>query len=148
MAARIEHGVEVLLLHAVQPDGIRKARLRLLVTMESLRQLGLEGRLVAFGIEWRLAALWGREHHLGTCLEEGVVRGGELLEPKAGFTAGVAELIMRCQDYEDFHYLLLRTSRDFVSARRSWLDRLTNAGPTPTEFGAVQARWAKARASA
>ena len=62
---------------------------------------------VALRIERRLAALGRGKHDLGAGFLERVVGGGELLEPEARLAARVAELVVRGQNHQDLHKLLL-----------------------------------------
>ena len=103
MAAGIEDGVEVLGLDAVEANRCRELRFRACVAFEPARKVGLKVRLVALRIERRLAALRRGKHYLGAGVLERVVGGGELLQPEARLTAGVAELVVRGQNHQDLH---------------------------------------------
>jgi hypothetical protein len=107
VAAGVENGVEVLGLDAVEAKCHRELRFRVRIGFEPVRKVGLKVWLVALRIERRLAALWRGEHDLGAGFLERVVGGGELLEPEARLTAGVAELVVRGQNHQDLHNLVL-----------------------------------------
>jgi hypothetical protein len=88
-----------------------------------MRKVGLKVWLVAFRIERRLAALWRGNHDLGASILERVVGGGELLEPEARLTARVAELVVRGQNHQDLHKLLLSRGASSTSTKRSGAGR-------------------------
>ena len=64
---------------------------------------GLGPGLVAFGVEWRLAAFGRSQGEFGAGIDERVVGRGEFFEPEAGFVAGAAERIVRSQNHGNFH---------------------------------------------
>jgi hypothetical protein len=61
------------------------------VGLEATGQVGLERRLVAFRVQWRLAAFWRGQDDFRFGIEKGVVGRRQLFEPEAGFAASVAE---------------------------------------------------------
>ena len=54
-----------------------------------------------------MAALRRGKHNLGAGFLERVIGGGELFQPEARLTAGVAELVVRGQNHQDLHNLVL-----------------------------------------
>src|SRR6516225_6836045 len=107
MTTGVEDGIVVFLLNAIEANRCREPRLCVSIGFEPMRKVGLEVWLIALRIERRLAALRRGQHDLGAGFLERVVGGGELLEPEAGLTAGVAELVVRGQNHQDLHKLLL-----------------------------------------
>src|SRR5262249_35815701 len=103
----VEDGVVVFLLDPVETHRPVELGFGVRVLFEPTGDVGLESRLVALGIKWRTAALGRCEGNLRARILEDVVRRGELLQPKAGLSAGVAELVMRRQNHQDFHGGLL-----------------------------------------
>jgi len=101
----IEYRVKILLLDGIEPDGRSKLRLCYCIRLEAARCVRLRTGLVALRVQWRLAALGRREDDVGSCVLERVIRGGEFFEPKPGFFAGIAQLIVRGEDHENFHLL-------------------------------------------
>ncbi len=107
MSAGVEDRVEVSLLDAVEADRLGELGFRCCIGLEAAREVGLEARLVALGIERRLPALGRGKHDLGAGILEGVVGRGELLEPEAGLAAGVAKLVVEVRTIRTFMSLLL-----------------------------------------
>lgn len=107
MATRIEHRIEVLLLHLTQSHCIGKLRLSSLVGIEASSKIGLKRRLIALRVKRRLATFRRRQGNLGTRISERIVRGCQFLQPKAGSSASIAKLIVRRQHHENFHRNLL-----------------------------------------
>src|SRR5262249_7340623 len=70
------------------------------------------------GIERRASALGRCEGDLGASILEHVVRRGQLLQPEARLTAGVAELVVGGQNHQDFHNALLCL---VARGRQAWL---------------------------
>src|SRR5262249_43620272 len=60
------------------------------------------------GVERWVTALGGGQGDLGAGIFEHVVRRGEFLQPEAGLTASVAELVVGGQNHQDFHNALRR----------------------------------------
>ncbi|MNL52001.1 hypothetical protein D3C87_1751410 [compost metagenome] len=66
-------------------------------------EFSLKRRFVAFRVQRRLPALGRGQHDVGAGVLKRVVRRGQLFEPEASFAAGIAKLIVRGQNDEDFH---------------------------------------------
>src|SRR5262249_48156302 len=107
VAARIEDGVEIFLLDPVKTDSSVKLSLRSDVLLEPERKVGPEFWLVALGIERGTTALRGHECDLSPGLLENVVGSSELLKPEAGLAPRIPELVVRSDNHQDFHDLLL-----------------------------------------
>src|SRR5215813_12071387 len=107
VAARIEDGVEAFLLYAVKAHSLVKLSFRSGVVLEPARQVGPEFGLVTLGIERGTPPLRGGECNFSSGVLENVVGSGELLEPEAGLAPRVSELVMRSQNHQNFHGLLL-----------------------------------------
>src|SRR6516162_9359060 len=119
MTTGVEDGIVVVRLDAVETKCCRELRFRVRIGFEPMRKVGLKVRLVALRIEGRLVALRRGEHNLGAGFFESVVRGGELFEPEARLAAGVAELVVRGQNHQDFHELLLYRGSDKTTTPHS-----------------------------
>src|SRR6516164_6712742 len=107
MAARIEDGVVVFLSDAVETQRLVELSFGVRVLLEPTRDVGLKAGVLALGIERRASTLGRCEGDLGAGIFEHVVRRGHLLQPEASLTAGVAELVVRGQNHQDFHNALL-----------------------------------------
>src|ERR1700722_770626 len=107
MAARVEEGVEVLLLDAAEEKGLIELSLRGCVLLEADREISTGFGFVALGIERRSAALWRCERDLDAGVLENVVRGCELFEPEARLSSSVTQLVVGCDDHQHFHDFLL-----------------------------------------
>ena len=105
VAARVEDGVEVFLPDAVEANGLVELGFRGRVLLEPERKVGAEFGFVALGVERRPAALRGRERDLSAGVLENVIGSGELFEPEAGLAPSVAQLVVGCQDHQNFHVL-------------------------------------------
>src|SRR5690606_9635839 len=103
MAARIKDGVEVTFLDRGELHGVRQYIAGLCVRLEPAGLIGLKARLVALRVERGLAAIRRCQDDLESSILEDVVGGGKLLEPEACLAAGIAELIVRCQNYQNLH---------------------------------------------
>ncbi len=101
MAARVEHGVEIVRIDLAQRYGVGQRHLCLGITSEAFGGFGLGIGLVALRVERRLAALGRSQGDLRAGIDEHVIRRGELLEPEAGFLTGIAELVVGCQHHQD-----------------------------------------------
>jgi len=77
MPAGVKYRVEVFRLHIGELDRVGERLLRRRVFLEASHRWGLVFRLIAFGIEWRLPALWGCERQFDTGIFEHEVRGRE-----------------------------------------------------------------------
>ena len=131
MTTGVEDGIVVVRLDAVETKCCRELRFRVRIGFEPMRKVGLKVRLVALRIEGRLVALRRGEHNLGAGFFESVVRGGELFEPEARLAAGVAELVVRGQNHQDFHELLLYRGSDKTTTPHSPLLGLETDLPSP-----------------
>ena len=107
VAARIEDGVEVFLLDAVEANGLVELSFRGRVLLEPEREVGAEFGFVALGIERRPAAFRRCERDLNAGVLENVVGSRELFEPEAGLSSGVAQLVVGCDNHQYFHDCLL-----------------------------------------
>src|ERR1700733_11453290 len=101
-----------------------KPTLGIRVDHETTREVGLEVRLVTLWIEWRLASLRRRDHDLDARVCESVVGGDEFLKPKTGLASGVAKLVMRGKDHQNFHEFLHGVGSGMMSRNAR-----TNSGP-------------------
>jgi len=133
VAAGVEDGVEVLGLDAVEANRCRELRLRVRIGFEPVRKVGLKVWLVALRIERRLATLRRGNHDLGAGVLECVVGCGELLQPEACLTAGVAELVVRCEDHQDLHQIVLSRGRSSAT-----LDPLASSLVGSFQFGRMK----------
>jgi hypothetical protein len=77
------------------------------VLLEPAGEVGLEVRLVTFGVQRRPAALGRSEGDLGAGVLEDIIRRREFLQPEAGLASRVAELVVRSENQQDFHKALL-----------------------------------------
>src|SRR4029077_11642688 len=103
VAARVENRVVIIGLDTVEANGRSELRLCSRIGFEPAREVGLEVRLVAFGIERRLSTLRRGQHNLSARVLEYIVRGSKFLEPKAGLAARVAEFVVRGKYHQDLH---------------------------------------------
>ena len=103
MATRVEHRIEIIRPNIRQTPGVGQCLLGGRVIAKAIGLGGLCVWLVAFRIQRWLATGRGHQRDVGASVLEGVVRSGELFEPEAGFLAGVAKLIVRSQNHQDFH---------------------------------------------
>src|SRR5690349_2833248 len=94
MAARVKDGVEVFLSNTVEANGLVEVSFRLFILFKSQCQFGTELGLVALGIQWRSAALWGGERDLNARILENVIGRRKLLEPETRLSSSVAQLIV------------------------------------------------------
>src|SRR5262245_7542134 len=95
MAPRIEDGIIILLLHALEAHRLVELTLGIVVLLEATGDVGLEVRILALGIERRAAAFGRCQRDLHPRVLENIVGRGQLLQPEAGFASGVAKLVMR-----------------------------------------------------
>ena len=141
MAAGVEDGVEVLGLDAVEAKCSRELRFCLCIGFEPVRKVGLKAWFVAFRIERWLAAFRRGKHDISAGFLERVVGGGELFEPETRFTAGVAELVVRGQNHQNLHKLLLLYGATFIECPRGYAIELVADGrshsPECLVFGLV-----------
>ena len=107
VAARIEDGIVVLLLHAVEAHRLVELGLRVGVLLEATGDVRLEARILALGIERRTTALGRGQSDLRARVLKFIVGRGQLLQPEPGLAAGVAELVVGGQNHQDFHGRLL-----------------------------------------
>jgi hypothetical protein len=107
MAARVEDGVEVFLLDAVEANGVVELSFRSRVLLEPEREVSTEFGFVALGIERRAAAFRGCERDPDACVLENVVGSGELFEPEACLSSSVTQLVVGCDNHQHFHDFLL-----------------------------------------
>jgi hypothetical protein len=82
VAARIENGVEVFLLDAVEANGPVKLSFRSDILFESNRQVGPELGLVTLAVERRATTFRGCERDFYAGVPENEVGSGKLLEPE------------------------------------------------------------------
>ena len=82
MAAGVEHGIVVLLLHAIEAQRLVELGVGVGVLLEPAGDVGLEARLVALGIERRVPALGGSEGDLSAGVLEHIVRRRQFLSQK------------------------------------------------------------------
>jgi hypothetical protein len=94
MATRVEDCVIVFLLDAIEAHCPVELGSGVGILLESTRDVGLEVRLVALGIERRAPALGRCEGDLGAGILEDIVGRRQLLQPEAGLTPRVAELVV------------------------------------------------------
>ena len=107
MAARVENGVEVFLFDTVEANSLVELSFRSRILLESKREIGTKFGFVALGIERRPAAFRGRERDLDAGVLENVVGRGKLLEPKPCLSSRVTQLIVGCDNHQNFHDPLL-----------------------------------------
>src|SRR5580700_4682060 len=103
----IENGIEVFRLHVRELHRVSESLLRRRVLLEPRHRRGLIFRQIAFRIEWRLPTFRRGQRQLNSSITEYEIRRRELLQPEASLAAGVAQLIMRRQDHQYLHVLLL-----------------------------------------
>ena len=103
MAAGIEDRIEVFLADGVEPHSVGELFLGGPIGFESTRVVGLKVWRVARRIERRLPALGRRKGDVGTRLFEHVIGCGKFFEPKAGFLAGIPQLVVRGEDHQNVH---------------------------------------------
>ena len=94
MAARVEDGIEVFLLDAVEANGLIELSFRGCVLLEPDRELGTGFGFVTLGIERRPAAFGGCERDLDAGVLENVVGGCELFEPESCLSSSVTQLVV------------------------------------------------------
>src|SRR5580692_3886908 len=107
MPPRVEDGVEVFLLDAVEANGLVQLSFRSRVLLEPHGEISSGFGFVALGIERRASAFRRCERDLDTCVLENVVRGCELFEPESCLSPSVAQLAVGCDDHQYFHDFLL-----------------------------------------
>ena len=103
MPAGIEDRVEIVRGDAGERHGGRERSLSGVIALEPARGVGLRVVGIARGVDRRLPALGRGERDIGPRVLEHVIGCRKLLEPETGLVAGIAEIVMRCQDHEDFH---------------------------------------------
>jgi len=123
VTAGIEDGIETFLFHAVKANSFVKLSFRSGVLLEPARKIGPEFGLVTLGIKRGTTPLRRGECDLSPRLLENVVGSGELLEPEAGLAPRVSELVVRSENHQNFHGLLLLLG-EFHQAR--WPERRAN----------------------
>jgi hypothetical protein len=96
MAARVEDGVEVFLLDAVEANGLIQLSLCSCVLLEPAREISTGCGFVALGIERRTAAFRRRERDIDAGVLENVVGGRELFEPESCLSSSVTQLVVGC----------------------------------------------------
>jgi hypothetical protein len=106
MATGVEDGIVIFLLDAIEAHRPVELGVGVGVLLEPPCDVGLEVRLVALGIERRPTAFGRCEGDLGPGILENIVGRSEFLQPKAGFAARVAELVVRGKNHQDFHNAL------------------------------------------
>src|SRR5262245_16569835 len=107
VAARIENSIEAFLFDAVEANSLVKLSFCSGVFLEPARKVGLEFGLVTFGIERGTPAFGGGKCDFSPRVLENVVGSGELLKPESGLAPRVSELVVRSENHQDFHSLLL-----------------------------------------
>jgi hypothetical protein len=107
VATRIEDGIEVLLLDAVETNGLVELSFRSGILFEANGKVSAEFRFIALRIKRRPATLRGREDDLSSGVLENVVGGGEFFEPEARLSSGVTQLVVRCDHHQHLHLSLL-----------------------------------------
>ncbi|MCY1311323.1 hypothetical protein D9M70_616090 [compost metagenome] len=65
--------------------------------------MSLEGRIIALRVERGLPALHGDKRHLDAGILQHVIGCSQFFQPEPGLLAGIAELVVRRQDNQDFH---------------------------------------------
>ena len=103
MAAGIEDGIVIFLLDAIEANRRGELCIRGRIGFKAAGKVGLKPRFVALRIERRLTAFRRGEHDLGAGVLEHEIRRRQFLEPEACLSAGVAELIVRGENHQDFH---------------------------------------------
>jgi hypothetical protein len=84
-------------------DRMGQDRLSCGVFLKTRHRLSLVARLVALGIDRRLATLRRCQRDLHAGILEHIVGGGELFEPEAGRLACIPKLVVRSQNHQDLH---------------------------------------------
>jgi hypothetical protein len=82
MASRVEDGVDVFLLDAVEANGLIELSLRRCVLLEPEREISTEFRFVALSIERWTAAFWGCKRNLDAGVLESIVGGQRALRAR------------------------------------------------------------------
>jgi hypothetical protein len=103
VAARVEEGVEVLLLDAVKANGLVELSFRSGVFLEPERKVSSGFGFVALGIKRRSSALWRRECDINAGVLENVVGSCEFFEPEARLSPGVAQLVVGRDNHQYLH---------------------------------------------
>ena len=106
MAARVEQGVKVFLLDAVEENGLAELSFRSRVLLEPDRQRRTGPGFVALGIERWTAAFRGCERDLDAGVLESVVGGCQLFEPETCLSSGVTQPVVRCKNHQYLHECL------------------------------------------
>ena len=75
-----------------------------LVGLEPPGVIGLRIIGIARRIKRRLPALGRSQRDLRPGILEHIIRRGKFLEPEAGLLAGVAQLVVRCQNHKNVHW--------------------------------------------
>src|SRR5208282_4943174 len=101
---------------------VGESLLRRRVLLEPRHRRRLIFRQVALRIERRLPAFRRGERQLNASIAEYEIGGREFLKPETSRAARVPQLVVRCQDHQYFHIVLLYSSR-----RASRLNRATPA---------------------
>jgi hypothetical protein len=107
VSALIEDSIEAFLFDAVEANSFVKLSFCCGVLLEPTRKVGLEFGLVTLGIERGTTDFWGCKRDLSPRVLQNVVGSGELLKPESGLAQSVSELVVRSENHEDFHRLLL-----------------------------------------
>ena len=103
MAAGVEDGIVIFLFDAIEANRRGELCIRGHISFKAAGKVGLKFRFVAFRIERRLTAFRRGEHDLGAGVLKHEIRRRQFLEPEAGLSAGVAELVVRGENHQDLH---------------------------------------------
>ena len=114
MATRVEDGVEVFLLDAVEANGLIELSFRRGVLLEADREISTGFGFVALGIERRTAAFRRCERDLDAGVLENVVGSRRLFEPKSRVSPSITQLVVGCDNHQHFHdcHLCLLSSNE------------------------------------
>src|SRR5262249_13169072 len=107
VAARIKDGIEAFLFDTVEPNSLAKLSFCSSVFLEPAGKVSPEFGLVTLWIEGGAAPLLGGKCDLCPSLLENVIGSGELLKPEPGLAPRVSELVVRSENHQDLHSLLL-----------------------------------------
>src|SRR5512133_2237175 len=106
MATGIEDCIELVGRNLRERYGVGERSLGLLVSLEAAHRVGLQGRIIALGIEWGLSSFGRGEGDVHPGVLEDVVRSGELLQPESGLPARAAEPIVRSENHQNSAHLI------------------------------------------
>jgi hypothetical protein len=107
MTTGVEDGIVVFLLDAIEARRPVELGVGVGILLEPTGDVGLEGRLVALGIERRAPALGRCKGDLGAGIFEDILRRCQFLQPEASLPSRIAELVVGGKNHQDFHDALL-----------------------------------------